>query len=193
MTRHLAAAALALTLGCGDNAPTSDPPADAQADPGRVTLHRLNRTEYNNTVKDLLGVSLSPADQFPYDDIGDGFDNQADVLSLSPLQVELYQRAAEALVTEVLRVKASSYTREYGGDAFPTGAGVGRRGTYVVLATSQDLAITQTFSDTGRYRLSVQAYGDQGGPDLVRMALTLDGKQVQTFTVPNTAAAAGVF
>ena len=59
-------------------------------DPGRVTLHRLNRVEYNNTVRDLLGTTATPADEFPIDDRGSGFDNIADVLTLSPLHLELY-------------------------------------------------------------------------------------------------------
>src|SRR5688572_19802563 len=62
-----------------------DPP-----DPGRVTFRRLNRAEYNNTVRDLLGLDAKPAADFPPDDVGDGFDNIADVLSLSPLLMEKY-------------------------------------------------------------------------------------------------------
>lgn len=69
-------------------------------DPGSKTLHRLNRVEYDNTVRDLLGTSLRPAEEFPADDHGYGFDNIADVLALSPLQVELYERAAERLVED---------------------------------------------------------------------------------------------
>src|SRR5215211_4123545 len=57
----------------------------APPDPGRVTIRRLNRTEYNNTIRDLLGVDLRPADDFPQDDSGYGFDNIADVLSLPPV------------------------------------------------------------------------------------------------------------
>ena len=64
-------------------------------DPGRVTARRLNRAEYNNTVRDLLGVDLRPADDFPQDDSGYGFDNIADVLSLSPALMEKYLTAAE--------------------------------------------------------------------------------------------------
>ena len=64
-------------------------------DPGRVTARRLNRAEYNNTVRDLLGVDLHPADDFPQDDAGYGFDNIADVLSLSPVLMEKYVSAAE--------------------------------------------------------------------------------------------------
>ena len=64
-------------------------------DPGRVTARRLNRTEYNNTVRDLLGVDIRPADDFPQDDAGYGFDNIADVLSLSPVLMEKYITAAD--------------------------------------------------------------------------------------------------
>ena len=64
-------------------------------DPGRVTARRLNRTEYNNTIKELLGVDLRPADDFPQDDAGYGFDNIADVLSLSPVLMEKYVSAAD--------------------------------------------------------------------------------------------------
>ena len=64
-------------------------------DPGRVTARRLNRTEYNNTIKELLGVDVRPADDFPQDDAGYGFDNIADVLSLSPVLMEKYVSAAD--------------------------------------------------------------------------------------------------
>ena len=67
----------------------------AVPDPGRVTIRRLNRTEYNNTIRDLLGVDLSPADDFPQDDSGYGFDNIGDVLSVSPVLMERYLSASE--------------------------------------------------------------------------------------------------
>jgi mono/diheme cytochrome c family protein len=67
-------------------------------DPGRITARRLNRTEYNNTVRDLFHVDLRPADDFPQDDAGYGFDNIADVLSLSPVLLEKYMVAAEKVV-----------------------------------------------------------------------------------------------
>jgi hypothetical protein len=63
--------------------------------PGRVTAHRLNRAEYNNTVHDLLGVDFKPANDFPQDDSGYGFDNIGDALSLSPVLMEKYLAAAE--------------------------------------------------------------------------------------------------
>jgi mono/diheme cytochrome c family protein len=65
--------------------------------PGRVTARRLNRAEYNNTIRDLLGVSLRPANDFPVDDSGYGFDNNGDVLSVSPLLMEKYLNAARVV------------------------------------------------------------------------------------------------
>ncbi len=67
------------------------------SDFARATPHRLNRAEYNNTIRDLLGVALRPADEFPLDDAGYGFDNIGDVLSVSPLLMEKYASAARAV------------------------------------------------------------------------------------------------
>ena len=74
--------------------------ADAALKPfaGRVTARRLNRAEYNNTVRDLLGVDFKPAADFPQDDSGYGFDNIGDALSLSPVLMEKYLTAAEKVV-----------------------------------------------------------------------------------------------
>jgi mono/diheme cytochrome c family protein len=71
-------------------------------DPGRVTARRLNRNEYNNTIKELLGVDVRPADDFPQDDAGYGFDNIADVLSLSPVLMEKYVAAADRVTRQAL-------------------------------------------------------------------------------------------
>jgi hypothetical protein len=71
---------------------------DAQKDPGRVTIRRLNRAEYDNTIRDLVGVTVHAADDFPSDDIGYGFDNIGDVLSMSPILTEKYLAAAEKVV-----------------------------------------------------------------------------------------------
>lgn len=69
------------------------------ADPGAKSIHRLNRTEYNRTVQDLLGVTLSPADAFPADGGGGaGFDNNADTLYVPPILMERYLGAADDLL-----------------------------------------------------------------------------------------------
>jgi mono/diheme cytochrome c family protein len=72
-------------------------------DPGRVTIRRLNRNEYNNTIRDLLGVHFQPADDFPADDIGYGFDNIGDVLSLPPILLEKYMTAAEKIIANAFK------------------------------------------------------------------------------------------
>ncbi len=74
----------------------------AQPDPGRTTVRRLNRTEYNNTIRDLLKVEFKPAEDFPRDDVGFGFDNIADVLSVSPVLMERYLDAAERIAEEAI-------------------------------------------------------------------------------------------
>lgn len=68
-------------------------------DPGRVTLRRLNRTEYRNTIRDLMGTDFRTDEEFPADDTGYGFDNIGDVLSTSSLLLEKYMLAAEVIVT----------------------------------------------------------------------------------------------
>jgi mono/diheme cytochrome c family protein len=70
----------------------------AKPDPGRVTMRRLNRTEYKNTIRDLVGVDFDPTEDFPSDDVGYGFDNIGDVLTLSPVLMERYLAAAESIV-----------------------------------------------------------------------------------------------
>ena len=55
---------------------------------GRVSARRLNRAEYNNTIRDLLGIDIRPADAFPADTPAYGFDNISDALNLSPELLE---------------------------------------------------------------------------------------------------------
>lgn len=71
-------------------------------DPGYVTLRRLNRIEYANTIRDLMGVEFNAEAEFPPDDTGYGFDNIADVLSVSPLLLEKYLQAAETIVSQAV-------------------------------------------------------------------------------------------
>ena len=63
-------------------------------DPGAPAIHRLNRAEYRNAVRDLLGIDLDHARDLPADDSGYGFDNIGDVLTVSPLHIEKYVSAA---------------------------------------------------------------------------------------------------
>lgn len=65
--------------------------------PSKPVLRRLTHSQYNHTVRDLVGEETRPADQFPKEDFVNGFTNQAEGQSISPLQAEAYSRAAERI------------------------------------------------------------------------------------------------
>ena len=71
-----------------------DAHAAAHPDPGRPLVHRLNRAEYGNAIRDLLDLEIDPASLLPADDSAYGFDNIADVLGVSPVLLERYLSAA---------------------------------------------------------------------------------------------------
>ncbi|MCX7418607.1 MAG: DUF1592 domain-containing protein [Planctomycetia bacterium] len=86
---------------------------NAKPDPGRVTMRRLNRVEYANTLRDLVGADFNPAVDFPSDDIGHGFDNIGDVLTLSPILMEQYLAAAETVSQRVILANPPPPSRRY--------------------------------------------------------------------------------
>ena len=76
----------------------------APRDPGLVTMRRLNRVEYVNTIRDLLGVGIPLGGDFPSDNVGYGFDNIGEILALSPIQFERYLATAEAITNAAIVV-----------------------------------------------------------------------------------------
>lgn len=78
----------------------------------RTTVRRLNRAEYDNVVRDLLGVDVQPSDQFPADEVGEGFDNLGSVLALPPLLMEKYLNAAEQ-VTAAIKGDKQAWKKAY--------------------------------------------------------------------------------
>ncbi len=74
----------------------------AKPDPGHVTVRRLNRAEYRNTVRDLTGVDFDTKLAFPTDDSGHGFDNIGDVLTVSPMLLEKYLDTAQEIIGKAL-------------------------------------------------------------------------------------------
>ncbi len=170
-----------------DGTPPDLPPGvTPDADPGTATVRRRNRVEYNNTVRDLLGTTSTPADDFPSDNHSYGFDNIADVLSLSPFQIELYDRAAEQLAAEALGAPQGPSTtitlepEEIGGDI---GA---PSGDNAWILSQEGRWSTSTVTGRGRHTINIKAFGQQAGNEPVQMAFFLDGNIAQIFNVEAT-------
>lgn len=164
--------------------------ACATIDPGRVTLHRLNRAELDNTFRDLLGVDLKPAREFPQDDVGYGFDNIAAVLSTSPLLLEKLERAAEVLVDEALRVpRAEPDVFHFEAESLAADTGAAWRGSGWNLFTNGGLGASVELTVGGEYLFTARAFGQQAGPDVVRMSLEVDEQVIETVEVAATAEA----
>ena len=73
--------------------------AAGNVNPGRTALHRLNRTEYSNAIRDLLALDIDVTELLPGDDESNGFDNIADVLKVSPLLLEQYLAASRKVAS----------------------------------------------------------------------------------------------
>lgn len=161
-------------------------------DPGRVTLRRLNREEYNNTVSDLFGFRLNPADGFPEDDTGYGFDNVGDVLSLSPDLFERYLKASSEVLDEVMVTRAPlaeviDFTEEdfrgVGGFSDRTGAMSSTATTRVKVRPPAD----------GEYEITVVAGGSRGAELWPNMRVEVEKGPTQEFTVNVPSASASGF
>ncbi len=162
----------------------------AHPDPGRVTVRRLNKTEYNHTTRDLLGVDLRLADAFPDDDSGYGFDNIGDVLSMPPVLVERYLEAAERLLDVAVVSPAATPQRErlemrsfY---VEPREAGA-RRDQRVELATVGEAKTWHDFPIEADYTLRLRAWADQAGDEPAKLIVLVDDQEVQTIEVTGTA------
>ncbi|MCS7045195.1 MAG: DUF1592 domain-containing protein [Gemmataceae bacterium] len=154
----------------------------ARRDPGRVTMRRLNRTEYNNTIRDLVGVDFNPADDFPADDVGYGFDNIGDVLTISPLLMERYLAAAEAIIARAIVV---------GPPPKPGSRRVIAR--FLEPAQIKDLRFRELTKDRlhalikvsqdGEYTFRVKMYGKSSDSEPPRVALLADDKELKVVEV----------
>jgi hypothetical protein len=166
----------------------------AKPDPGRVTARRLNRYEYNNTTRDLLAVDIKPADDFPADDSGYGFDNIGDVLSLSPVLMERYLSAAEkisrrAIVTETPQFRATRAQIRAENLAMGEHLKVAPLppGAAGPTPAKTALHIRHKVPAQGEYDVRVQMGGIRPNePNLLKIGLWIDGKLNTVFDVnPN--------
>lgn len=155
-------------------------------DPGRVTIRRLNRAEYNRTVRDLVGVTFRPADDFPSDDVGGGFDNLADVLNLPPLLMEKYLAAAERMAEEVIVTDPSVFVKsQFRFREQLRGEGSARYDTERrrwSLTGAGSVGADFDFPREGEYVLRVLA-GAQGTDQPAKVELLWDGQPLRTLEV----------
>ncbi len=132
---------------------TIDASSRGRSDPGRVGLHRLNRREYANAVRDLLDVDIDPMDTLPRDDSRDGFDSVASALQVSPAFMEQYLTAARKVAIQALgdahaRPNGVTYTAEPNSTQFFHTEGL-------PLGTRGGLVVTHDFPADGEYVINI--------------------------------------
>lgn len=163
---------------------------NAEPDPGRVTMRRLNRLEYRNTIRDLVGVQFDPAENFPSDDIGHGFDNIGDVLTLSPILMERYLEAAETVMDKAItpvpsavvkRRLASQYTEPASGEVQKQFMDGGFRR---LVSDGADGVATGPLHtpykwEDGEYKFRVRVYAKAESEQPVRAAILVQGAELQ--------------
>ncbi len=165
---------------------------DDAVTPGRVTIRRLNRAEYNNTIRDLTGVDFKPAADFPADEVGYGFDNIGDVLSLSPILMEKYLAAAEQVATSAIVIDYPPKPKRQRIEAermkifLETPRDVRAEGNLLGMYREGGGSAEFQVDRKDEYRISIRAAGDQAGPEPPKLGLKIDDKEVKTFVVRNS-------
>jgi hypothetical protein len=169
--------------------------ADANPNPGRPTLHRLNRVEYANAVRDLLALDIDVADLLPADDTGYGFDNIGDVLTVSPSLLERYLLAAG----KISRQAVGDTTAPPSWQTYSLRPGLRqdeRMSEAMPLGSRGGAAIQHRFPVDGEYEISVGLQRDRAEAILSngrerKLDLRLDDRRLELFTIAARTVAAG--
>ena len=161
----------------------------AKPDPGRITARRLNRTQYNNSVRDLLGVDFQPAADFPPDDSGYGFDDIGDVLSMSTSLMEKYVSAAEKVARAAIYgpppMQPTLVKHEPWYVDFDTKPGVKTDYDLTGLSLPSALHVMHRFPVEGDYDIAGLLRGSRPvGSEPLQVAFWIDGKQVTELSYP---------
>ncbi len=155
--------------------------AKAKTDPGDVTIRRLNRAEFNHTIRDLCFLDENFSADFPADDTGYGFDNIGDVLTFSPVHLERFLSVGEAIAAKAMPVKPSEL--EGTGlamiEMLPRGK---RESQQRFFDPAPTLTGPMTASRDGDYVISValRSTGSPGDPP-AKVAFLVDGREVGTY------------
>jgi len=163
-------------------------PLDAKPDPGWFTIHRLNKAEYRGTMRDLLGIDPAQTDLaagLPPDDTGYGFDNIADVLTMSPLQLERYldaaDRALDLALGQPVTINAEPKPLR---DLKITANGNGLRQGGFYLYSRGSVIGEFDAPATAEYEITITAWGTPGGDAEPHLDVRTDGKHLGAFDVP---------
>ena len=160
---------------------------NAPRDPGRVVLRRLNRVEYRNTIRDLVGLDFNPnTEDFPSDDVGYGFDNIGDVLSMPPLLMEKYLAAAEKILDRAILTedRHKPQVRRFEARGMQASGGGAPEGDLLVFFANGEAVQTVEVAQEGKYLLRLRAAGDQAGSEPARMSLKVDERPIRIIDVP---------
>ena len=149
--------------------------------PGTAPFRRLNRTEYRNTIRDLMGISFNAEIVFPPDDTGFGFDNVGEAMSLSPMLIEKYFQAAKSIVTEAVpKTTWIMPSMQWTGKEFLSEDGSSNG---VGMRHNRPLKVQKSFEikHAGEYRLLVKEKLDGSfdfHPGRYRITCALDGREL---------------
>ena len=133
-----------------------DRKAAAHPNPGSVVLHRLNRTEYANAIRDLLDLQMDVSTLLPADDSARGFDNVAGSLTISPTLLEAYTNAATRIARTAVGFWKSPTAAAY---IAPTDSSQNQHIEGLPFGTRGGMAVRHTFPSDGEYKFSVQNLG----------------------------------
>ena len=152
-----------------------------QIDPGHVVLRRLNRTEYESTIKDLFQVTIDAKNYFPADDTGYGFDTIGEVLTLSPLLMEKYMGMAEIVMEKILGpIDDQGENIRFITDDIKGGR---KHGDLRVLPSQGSFTISHQSDMGGEYEAKVWASASRAGDELAKMEVSINGSKIKTFSI----------
>src|SRR5688572_8810298 len=156
-----------------------DRAAAPRPEPGAVVLHRLNRTEYANAIRDLLDLRIDATTLLPPDDSANGFDNIAGSLTLSPTLLESYTTAAARVArmavgywkspTEATYLASSDASQNHRLEGMPFG-------------TRGGIVARHNFPADGEYKFSIQNFGIGSFVPGEQLALIIDGERAHVWT-----------
>src|SRR5579863_6542336 len=152
-----------------------DRKAAAHPNPGSVVLHRLNRTEYANAIRDLLALQIDVSTLLPADDSARGFDNVAGSLTISPTLLEAYTNAAARIARMAVGFWKSPTEAAY---IAPADTSQNEHIEGLPFGTRGGMAVRHLFAGDGDYKLTVQNFGLGRFIPNERLAFLIDNETV---------------